>query len=46
MGEFSEAVRISIQIGSSALLAPVMAIVHGGGLIGISKMLHLQTERL
>lgn len=46
MGEFSEAVQISIQLGSSTLLALVMTIVHGGGLIAISKLLHLQTERL
>jgi hypothetical protein len=46
VGEVDEAVRIGLQLGAAAVLALIMTIIHGGGLIGISKILHLNTDRL
>jgi hypothetical protein len=46
VGDLSEAVRIGVQLGASTILALLMTIIHGGGLIGISRILHLNTDRL
>lgn len=42
----SDPVAIGIQLGASALLVAVMALVHGFGLAGISSSLDLEGERL
>lgn len=46
MGDYSELVRIGVQLSASTILALLMTIIHGGGLIGISRILHLNTDRL
>lgn len=46
MDEISEAATIGIQLGASTLLVVLMTLIHGAGLIGISRMLHLNADRL
>ena len=41
-----EAVALSLQFGSAALLVVVMTLVHGVGLATITKILRLEGERL
>ena len=46
MEELDETSRIAIQLGASGLLVLVMTLIHGAGLIVISRMLHLNADRL
>lgn len=46
VADASDAVRIGIQLGASALLVLLMTIIHGAGLIGISRLLRLNADRL
>lgn len=42
----SETIELGLQLGASALLVLLMTIVHGLGLVGISKLLNLKGDRL
>jgi hypothetical protein len=42
----SQTVELGLQLGASALMVLLMTIVHGLGLIGISKVLNLKDDRL
>jgi predicted membrane channel-forming protein YqfA (hemolysin III family) len=44
MGE--DTVALSLQLGLSAVMVVLMTIVHSLGLVGISKLLHLNKDRL
>lgn len=41
-----ETVALGLQLGASALLVLLLTIVHGVGLVGISRILDLKEERL
>jgi hypothetical protein len=46
MEEASEAVELWIQLGAAGLMVAVLTLIHGLGLVGISKLFKLQDERL
>jgi Ca2+/Na+ antiporter len=46
MNGSSDEIGIAVQMAASAFLVLVMTIIHGAGLMGISRVLHLNADRL
>jgi hypothetical protein len=46
VGNDTDTIALGIQLGSAALLVIVMTLIHGLGLVGISRLFDLRKERL